>query len=1092
MKKLKSIGYIFCLVIIALVFNFYNANLNNYAYAYNNVSFEEISLTHKDFNNSPNSVNLDSSPSGWSKLKQSSPATSGIINVSEKDNKFSANCSKYQLNENQNPKTMSPSDDNRILMINAKNSEGIENSTIQGYSSNTIKLEKYSYYEISILVCTIENAYASIYLTGFDDYAEKQSIIVNDEFEGIQTNNNGWAVYTFYIQTNFESVSSKIELYLGQTKTIASTGVAFFDNISILKVTENRFVSDAVVTTTTPQINNLISMNINYIVEYTSSDYNFNFETGTTENSWTKKAVFDSSNTIANVLNISTPETMRGLNLNYLGTDTTYNNKYALVLSTTEGYVGLASKDIAINQFGLYKISVNVKCDNIQGNAYVKLVENNNVLLMYPDADEKFYNPTTNSLKISSNSGNDLVNNYSTLSFYVEGHPLYDTSVKLELWLGAEDDLSSGTVVFDSITVEKLNYDEFKSISSGNTNKVVKFTTITSSSSIENGFFNSGINQDINATLPIEAEKWTQSIKENSNSNIWGIVNTNQDKWNNNSFILANPKNPTVKIGGINVTTPITDTNNILMIYNNTESYQTITSPEFNIDSNSYYSFAFDFMAINFISSGNSILNVYLKDNNGKVLYEDFNLYSSAWKNYSITIKTEHSSKKLKLFLEVGNEAEPAFGVVYLDNVQLTKQTLDDEAYIEIIENKNNNFLDLSNLGLYVKGNDKNEYGIYDALLFDAELVTETPGNNTLAVGGIIDEDNNFDIAFPETNTNLVKNMIAISNLGVATYSLTSKTDLSLTSNSYYKFSVYIKTNFTEEISEDDEDKYDFGAEFTINGLKDASIKNIKSADFNEYVIYVSASKASTVQVKFAFTSDTYATTGNAFFDNFKFEEIDKEQFNNATNSERTLIIAGTDLNDEGEEPQPDEENRGFGAEIWIGISTIIMTIAIILAVFFSYLRRLDLKKYKAKKKIETPYNRATTVSRDVIIKEAQNRKDAEIKVLNAEIKDLEAYIEKLEVENKERIAKQRTEKKITRKSEQEFKVYANARGKALNEIDKIKEKIKHINSPEWLLQQEKIITANKAKNQANLQKNVSDKVKETKTETIKENDKKE
>lgn len=41
MKKLKSIGYIFCLVIIALVFNFYNANLNNYAYAYNNVSFEE-------------------------------------------------------------------------------------------------------------------------------------------------------------------------------------------------------------------------------------------------------------------------------------------------------------------------------------------------------------------------------------------------------------------------------------------------------------------------------------------------------------------------------------------------------------------------------------------------------------------------------------------------------------------------------------------------------------------------------------------------------------------------------------------------------------------------------------------------------------------------------------------------------------------------------------------------------------------------------------------------------------------------------------------------------------------------------------------
>ncbi|MDD2445479.1 MAG: hypothetical protein PHX09_01560 [Clostridia bacterium] len=1093
MKKLKNIGYIFCLVIIALVFNVYNANLNNYVHAYNNLNFEVVNLTNKDFNNSPNSVNLDSNPYGWSKLKKSSSATSGIINVSENANKFSANCSKYQLEENQNPKTMSPTYDSRVLMINSKNSEGIVNSTIQGYSSNTISLEKYSFYEISVLVCTMDNAYASIYLNGFDNYATKQAVTVNDNFENIRTENNRWETYSFYIQTNFESISSKINLYLGQSSSKASTGVVFFDNISILKLTESKFASEVSSTTIKPEVNNIINMNINYVLEYASEDYNFNFETGTTADSWIKKGAFDSTNTIANVLNISTPEIMQGLNLNYLGTDTTLNNKYGLVLSTTEGCVGFASKDIAINQFGLYKISVNVKCDNINGNVYVKLVENDDILLMYPEyADDEFYNPTTNSLKLSSNLGDDLVNNYSTLSFYVSGHSLYDSSVKLELWLGADDDLSSGTVVFDNITVEKLNYNEFKSVSAGNTNKVIKLTTITSTPSIENGFFNSGINQDINTSFPIQAEQWTQSVKESSTSNVWGIVNTNEDKWNNNGFVLANPKNPTIKIGGTTITTPITDTNNILMIYNNIQSYQTITSPEFNTDSNSYYSFAFDFMAMNFISSGNSILNIYLQDNDGKILYEDFDVYSSAWENYSITIKTEHSSKKLKLILEVGSESEPAFGIVYLDNVTLTKQTLNEEDYTEIIQNKNNNVLDLSNLGLYVKGNEKNEFGIYDALLFNAELDIET--QDTLAMGGIIDEENNFNINFPETNTNIVKNMLAISNLGVVTYSLTSKSDLKLTANSYYKFSVYIKTEFTEEVTEeadDDEDKkHNFGAEFTLNGLKDASMTSIKSNGFNEYVMYVLASKETTVQVKFAFTSDCYATTGNAFFDNFKFEEIDKEQYDNAVASDTELILAGTDTSEDNEEPKPVEENTGFGAEIWIGISTIIMTAAIILAVILSYLRKLDLKKYKAKKKIVTTYNRATTVSRDVVIKEAQNRRDAEIKLLNGDIKDLESYIENLEVDNKERIAKQRTEKKITKKSEREFKIYANARGKALKDIDKIKEKINNINSPEWLLQQEKLITAEKAKAKKTnnlIDTILKDKKDITKNETLKE-----
>lgn len=1059
MKFMKKIIYVVCFMLAIFALNV-NPGINYFVYAYTNnnntVSFEEIKLTNGDFNNNPNSTSLEENPSGWSVIKQSSSATSGIINVDEKSNKFSANHSNYKLESTENPKTISSDCDDHVLMINSRNSNSVETDTSQGYMSNNISLESYSYYEINVLVCTMNNAYASIYLTGFEDYAseiEDYSTTSPDMFNYVKTNNRAWAEYTFYVQTNFNNISTSIKLYLGPTSEYTSTGVVFFDNITVLNVTESKYESDL---SNQTQNFKVIEMNTNYISDYFTPEYNFDFETGTTANSWTIDSSYDASTTVARVLKVSSPEIMQGYNLNNLGTDNAKDNNYALVISSTEEVnLGFSSKDIQIEQYGIYKISLNVKCDNIVGNAYINLIENDDINLIYGE-DSNYYTPSINTINIASNSDKALKNYYTNLSFYVSGHTRFDTSVKLELRLGDKDNLASGTVIFDNITVEKISYQQFKSTSSSSYNKIINLTTTSSSPTVKNGYFNDVVDQDANLTFPLKASDWEQITAQNETSALWGVVNTKETKWNNNGLSLANPRNPTIKVGSTSITTPITDTNNILMIYNKGITYQTIKGPEISVNKNSYYTLSFDYMALKFNSIGNSILNLYIINENEKVFFEDLNISSSSWANYKITIKTEQFASKLRIVLEVGTESSPAQGVVYLDNVNISTENYTNTQYLAIVQTNNSKILDLSNIGFYVKGSDKNVYGMYEALLFDANISSET------ATGGIIDEDNYFNINFPESNTSVVKNMLAISTYGEAEYSLTSKYDLSLSANSYYKFSIYIKTQF-ESFVEDDEE-HNYGAEFSINGLTGASIKNIKSDEFKQYTIYVFVDKAYTVQVKFSLLSEDYYTSGNAFFDTFAFETIDKTKYNEATKSDSSLAFSTTDIEEEEEPNEPnDEEQTTSSAQIWIALSTIIMTLAVVLAVILSYLRRIELKKYQVKKPTKVSYDREITVSPDIVIKEAKERKEAEIKYLNKEIKEIEEYLDNLEIEHKQKAVQFRSEG-ITRKSEREFKTYANTRRKLLKEVDKLNERIKEVNSPEWLMQQEKQIANEKTK----------------------------
>ena len=285
---------------------------------------------------------------------------------------------------------------------------------------------------------------------------------------------------------------------------------------------------------------------------------------------------------------------------------------------------------------------------------------------------------------------------------------------------------------------------------------------------------------------------------------------------------------------------------------------------------------------------------------------------------------------------------------------------------------------------------------------------------------------------------------------GPATYSLKSKDTISISEGSYYKFTVYIKTRlpmFTE-------DEKTYGAEFSLEGT-DAKISNVVCENYVAYNIYLKALKATTINLRFALVSDTIDNTGFAFFDNFSYKTIDENEYtlaeaNNVANSVFSVV--------EADEEKPEDDKSSKNSFNWLIVPSLLFGVALILAIVAYAMKKVKFKKIEVKKK--STYDREKTLHRDVIRKEAEDRQAAEVKKLEAELNALQTEADELDKANKERIQARRRDhgKEITKSDEKEFKLYANKHTKLLNKIDRIKESIQAVKSPEYLLREMKKI----------------------------------
>ncbi|MBR4407330.1 MAG: hypothetical protein IKT27_03355 [Clostridia bacterium] len=983
-----------------------------------NNEYEIISSLSNASFNSDGSYGLTNPPSSWTAINKKGVATKGVINTGSTFASYQKDT--YALEGITNPGTANSSD-SHVLMINSK--VGTSNSaTVSGFKSSTITLDAYSYYSITAYAKTVD-ATASMHLTGFEDI----DLMAGEPYlSNISSNLDAYLPYTFFIMTGFDKIETSLELYLGnvsENAEIASTGVVFFDDIQIKKHSMTNFVAEI---TNSSSNNSLIGVETYTNVAYENGTFEFGLQgqTGVDNDEWEIIEGDHNNNYSIAVKNDSE-----------LGLTNSMLNTKALVLeSEDENYIGVKSFDIEILKNHYYRIVLNAKAQDMSGNAYITFNETD--VLKEEPHNFTAYEPKSTSLSISSTTENALQNGFNTYEIYIAGHELYDTVGNIELSIGNKDGKASGKIAFDDMMVMNITHDQFKSVTTSSNVASLTLSTIKSDSDI-NGFFNKAHSDKAIAEYPYIPESWTKESDDNNELSIFGVVNTAE--W---TLSIPNPYNANRISGDTVIPVPAGTSNNILMVHNaSIDSYQTIKSPDLSISSNSFYTLTF-----NYLAHGNDILNVKIVDNNGNVVYQDLGLASDSWSLYEITINTEYYGSTLNVIFEVGTETDPKQGYAYFDNVQLVQET-DYETTYDVIVANGGNIIDFSNNGFNMVGEEL-ESDIFEALMYESNGAEG-------GIGGIVN-DQYPNLVFPSTHTSSVKNMLAINTFSPTDYSLKAKETISLEANKFYKFSVYVKTVFEQDVSSITED---FGAYFSIDGVTDAKISKIKTTDeagFTLYEIFIKSDAKTDVNVVFGLKSIGAETHGTAFFDTFTYSTIEKSEYTSATDSATLLKVNNVDVSTDEEE---EEESTPAGqVNIWIAISTIVMILAMVIAIVGALLRKVEIKKYKVKRQAE--YDRKATLVHDSAYAEAEKRRTEQVKELLKEKAKLEGYVAELDEENKQRLSEQRRKhgKEITRSDEKQFKIYASQRQKLIKDVERMDARIKEAQSPEYLMRIMKLV----------------------------------
>ena len=1023
------------LIAVAFVLSFSTLCMSLFGGSVAYAASEKQSWSNLNFDDNNNVSNVYTNPTGWTRQLTNNKTTSGAINISKYNDSFYLNSSE-DLPEKRNATA-----DNHVLMINSQSANSKVPNNQYYTNTSALKLDAYSHYKVTVWVEVAGGGQASVYITGLDDVVGFTKI--NAKYAST------WRPYTFYISTGIESEEIKTELWLGAKGGVVSEGVVYFDNIEAYKISNNELpnitntkenyittptsVNDTVKHINLNSSNKQIIPNINGTfenVEENNTNKNYNL------NAWTKSVSQMKYGTYAEIVSFN-DKLQTGKNLSDIGSDLTKNNKNALVLYTKEdvkSYLGLKSDEITLGVYETVKVSVNVKVADLNGgSAYVRFIEND--VLDAKGNKVEGITPVTKEIEISSNSANALQNNYTTCSFYIKGRSLYNTSFKIELALGKSDKETSGIAVFDNISIEPISDAKFTGLSADTNNVSVELQATESEYGITNATFNAVKKEDATLTYPLIPKDWTHDVSDKNNV-FFGVINTYDSIYANYQKVsgFANPGNPE----GFLQTSE--STNNILVMHNINNAYQSVTSSSFDVSANKYYKISFDYKLLQ--SASSNLLTVQVIDDKNNVLYSDNTIQSSInWEKYTIYVSTNAYTNNLKVKLSLGTNDNLVRGVVYIDNVLMLEQTdLTKEAYETL--SKTENVLDFQE-GNFNLVEHTDEY-IKNPLRYTKSLEVGQNGESGVAVafGGIIDGNDTSNEQYhtdnSQDNTHSLKYMMMIEALDKATYSLTANDSLSLTSGNYYKFTINAKTIFSSKANESDKN---YGAEFGLAGL-DKKITNIVTSEWKAYTIY-----------------------GRVYFDNYTYETIDSDTFNkdklNNSDDSSFLFVGNTD----SDEDKDTTTSNGVNLEaIWFIAPSLILGLALIIALVAYFMKKVKIKKWEKRKVNE--YDRETTVHRDVIRKDAEKIRDAKVAELKQEIEKLEQEVEELKAKHSEKVNEARKDRAsgVSKKAEKEFKAYAKYSTALENKIAGLNKEIANMNTAEYLLSVQHKLAVEKAK----------------------------
>lgn len=935
-------------------------------------------------------------PSSWKEITESVANTDNIKRgVVSFKSATSFDSEEWKLATQPSMPDTNNEDDNyhKNLMINSYSGDGRF-----GYKTDkSLTLEANSFYKISVYLYTHKTSKtdtadatdprASIYLTGLLD--EKDENYRQSAFEDISTR-GAWEKYSFYVDTK-EAKSVQLELWLGSKKSSVH-GAVFFNNVEILRLSEDRYISQ----TQNLQDND----NDNFNIISFATDYTLPFENSSFEdvaNEWTQKVQSTSNATdqISSIVDVNTfTKVNDNLSVTIPGSNCSADNQNALFLyNKVDGYQAVESSELTIKQQSYYKLSFWAKSDCNTGNG-------GTVMLVDKSDDPISVSKLTLATTVT-NGSNKFRNDWTNYSFYIYGASNKDTNIAVQIWLGTQDSKTSGYVFVDDFRLEEINYDVYSANSSASNSTTFNLNNAGDKYTVANGEFNITHNTTSETIFPAKPANWDFTGDNNSNS-FSGIVNTREDLFNDNIAKFGRGSTFPTKPGVVPYNQD--DNNNVLMIGSTNEiNEQTYTSNAITLSAGSFYNLSFYVMTdyVKHDTTSNDGARFKVSSAN-KTIFDLYNIKfdDDSWHKIDVKIKTGNNDESATIALSF----DKLIGYVFFDKIEL--RTIDEATYNDtLFDNPNipSYKVDLSfgNFNNNTYGKHLNSDGLDTSGSWNFSLNNEEVG----IMHGVITSSSPLISDVPASlsgNTSY----LYISSLHDAHLSYTSKESYTFNSETYYKISVNVLTRYITKDCEPTE----FGASIKLTSSDDLLLKNINTrVDENSsegvwktYTIFASftESLSSTITLSLGYTDET--CMGEVLFDNLTITTLESDAYEQAI-QDAELGTYATFTNYTAPEEDPQEETTPWENTFnWLIIPSLVTGLAIIIAVVGFYLKKINLNR---KPKVKTNYDRRKTLDKDIDRREKIALRKQIIEELRAELSSIDKEIESFNQIAEEKLA---------------------------------------------------------------------------------------
>lgn len=947
---------------------------------------------------------------GWQGIASlpASKVTAGIIDVSY-DEFYSTDHNKFGLQDNPETDTDIVNADTKILMIKANSA-----AAQYGYEtkeSDIIELSAAKHYVIEVHCKTglrigdevVDNAVASIYTSLSNESVNNFTTINTDGY---------WKTYRFYVKTDSYNTSDlSIQLKLGNN-TIGSTGVVFFDQVSVFEVADVDFNS------VTPDTQNIVIDLDNDYVPANNFD-NANFE-GNTASTW----VIDSNNdnSKSNVGFYSPTMINQFIKNEYDAEDKdyannfVYNNSNLLYISNFEKSSSKVSShednNLTINQHGLYRLSMLVKTGNLSSGASLNITLNE--VVEDGEAITVTQTATSSSDTLKENNG------FKRVDFYIRGNSYQNKNVSISFDLGKSDSEVSGWAIIDNLTLQQVSTSEFAKKSSSNELDLAK--NIKDTTTLLNGSFDFVTKKDSRISYPASPLNWSNSRENDSTS---GIIRVRTEYFNNDAVAynyglnLDQNPGPNTSYPGLQGVTlnAATTFENVLMVRNNTENDAHFTSDEFTLSASTSTRDYLAKVQVGVKTIGSSKAYIKIVNTKDQVLAVYDNITATEWTNYTLFVKAGITSHEVKVV--VGTHGDGNNNYAFFDYATFKGDldlTLDD-----INSTPNSVYFNLLEDSFYSHSNNVVNGNVYETNNYSVHANEESKASALYY--GIIDATTDSSIKTRlQANDN---NVLVVKNTVASYQHLISNYSYKLKKNNYYEFSVWMKTDFAgcengekygsyfEIVSIDSEGKIIVDEKNeNKNKFKNIITSTEDDNGWIKYSMFIIAEADMEIKVLLGLGNEENLTKGAVYFDDLKVVDITEENYAAQTANDTTLVSkvitvqsSPTDKDNNSETTTPSEIN------IFALLSSIILVVALCLAIAGYLIRRIPKKKIaKIEKSTYTKSPRA--IDEKEVKRELKATREKELEETNKKLAELTETRDKLQAEYEELLSKEENQSK--------------------------------------------------------------------------------